>query len=78
MDAAQAVWRESFKQRVKKRLKVYKEQEQAKLKQIEDSKFKQQINEYELVQRVGQLEEAYQHQQLEINKQANANEELKF
>lgn len=43
---------------------------------MEDQKFKYAINEFELNSRVSQLEEAFNKQQDEINKQANKNEIL--
>ena len=78
LDQLNEQWKEQFKSKVKKRLRSYKSEQRQKLQKVEDSKFKQLKNEFELNERVTQLEAAYQLQQVEINKQANANEELKY
>ena len=60
------------------KLAEFKGQKKEELRKAEEFKFKQQINEFELHERVSTLEQAYRRQESEINKQANANEILKF
>jgi len=59
-------------------LNEFKNEKKLELQKAEEHKFKQMKNEFELHERVSTLEQGYSRQEEEINKQANANEILKF
>lgn len=64
----------SLKSRVNDKFGELRKYWEEKLQVAEESRFAQQISEFELNQRVGQLEEAYNLQQNEILKHSNDNE----
>ena len=71
-------WKLTFKEKVRVKLTEFKEQKKKELRRADELKFKQQINEFELKDRVSTLEQANRRHEEEINKQANANEILKY
>lgn len=76
--AARKTWKLAFKEKVRVKLAQFKEQKKGELRKAEEVKFKQQINEFELKDRVAMLEQANKRHEEEINRQANANEILKY